>query len=163
MSRVPGEALGEAGCGGVEVAAVEGDGIPAPAEPRADLVEVFLTGICKACGPVDADLNSQLLNADVKAKHFAASEQLRLNMAVAPAASPNRLGVIGGDLAGFPNGRRLADDVIDVTLRAAEGVLLPNPHPAVATLGDAVDANDRPFRTAFPYVALPNMVAVNQS
>ncbi len=138
-------------------------GIPAPAEPRADLVEVFLTGVCKACGPVKADLNSQLLNADVKAKHFAPSEQLRLNMAVAPTATPNRLGVVGGDLAGFPNGRRLSDDVIDVTLQAAEGILLPNPHPAVATLGDAVNANDHAFRGVFPYVALPNMVAVNQS
>jgi hypothetical protein len=138
-------------------------GIPAPAEPRADLVEVFLTGVCTTCGPVKADLNSQLLNKDVKAKKFAPSEQLRLNMAVPPAAQPNRLGVLGNDLAGFPNGRRLADDVIDVTLRAAEGALLPNPHPIVATLGDAVDANDHPFRAAFPYVALPNMVAVNQS
>jgi hypothetical protein len=138
-------------------------GIPAPAEPRADLVEVFLTGVCSACGPVKADLNSQLLNKDVKAKKFAPSEQLRLNMSVPPTAQPNRLGVLGNDLAGFPNGRRLADDVIDVTLRAAEGALLPNPHPAVAGLGDAVDANDHAFRTAFPYVALPNMVAVNQS
>jgi hypothetical protein len=44
--------------------------IPAPAEPRNDLVEVFLTGVCKACGPVQADLNSQKLNADVKAGTF---------------------------------------------------------------------------------------------
>jgi hypothetical protein len=138
-------------------------GIPAPKEPRADLVEVFLTGVCVACGPVKADLNSQLLNKDVKAKKFAPSEQLRLNLAVPPTAVPNRLGVLGGDLAGFPNGRRLADDVIDVTLRAAEGALLPNPHPAVATLGDKVDANEHAFRGVFPYVALPNMVAVNQS
>ncbi|MFI5496638.1 DUF4331 domain-containing protein [Actinoplanes sp. NPDC051859] len=138
-------------------------GIPAPAEPRKDLVEVFLTGVCKACGPVQADLNSQLLNMDVKAKKFAPSEQLRLNMSVAPAAAPNRLGVVGGDLAGFPNGRRLADDVIDVTLQAAEGILLPNPPAAVATLGDGVNSNDHAFRAMFPYVALPNMVAVNQS
>jgi len=138
-------------------------GIPAPAEPRLDLVEVFLKGVCKACGPVQADLNSQLLNKDVVKKHFAASEQLRLNMAVPPAASPNRMGVIGGDLAGFPNGRRLADDVIDVTLQAAEGILLPNPPAAVATLGDGVDANSVGFRSSFPYVALPNQVAVNKS
>jgi hypothetical protein len=138
-------------------------GIPAPAEPRADLVEVFLTGVCKACGPVQADLNSQLLNKDVKAKKFAPSEQLRLNMAVPPAAYPNRLGVLKGDLAGFPNGRRLADDVIDVTLQAAEGILLGNAPPVVAGLGDKVDANEHAFRTAFPYVALPNMEAVNQS
>ena len=137
--------------------------IPAPAEPRKDLIEVFLTGVCEACGPVAADLNSQQLNKDVDAKKFAPSEQLRLNMGVPPAANPNRLGVVGGDLAGFPNGRRLTDDVIDVTLQAAEGILLPNPPTAVGTLGDGVNANDHQFRTVFPYVALPNEVSVNES
>ncbi|WP_020523069.1 DUF4331 domain-containing protein, partial [Catelliglobosispora koreensis] len=137
-------------------------GIPAPATPRADLVEVFLTGVCKACGPVQADLNSQLLNKDVNANKFKPSEQLRLNLSVPPSANPMRMGVLAGDLAGFPNGRRLADDVIDVTLQAAEGILLPNPPPAVSTLGDAVDVNDLPFRTAFPYVALPYQNAVSQ-
>ncbi|MBB5873286.1 hypothetical protein F4553_006720 [Allocatelliglobosispora scoriae] len=135
-------------------------GIPAPATPRNDLVEVFLTGVCKACGPVQADLNSQLLNGDVKKKDFKPSEQLRLNLGVAPAAAPNRLGVIGGDLAGFPNGRRLADDVIDITLRAAEGVLLGA--PGLDTLGDGVDANDHAFLGTFPYVALPNQDAVTK-
>jgi hypothetical protein len=138
-------------------------GIPAPATPRKDLVEVFLTGVCKTCGPVAADLNSQLINKDVVAAKFAPSEQLRLNLSVPPTATPNRLGVVGGDLAGFPNGRRLSDDVIDVTLQAAEGILLPNPPAAVKTLGDGVNANDHAFRAVFPYVALPNMVAVNQS
>jgi hypothetical protein len=137
--------------------------IPAPAAPRKDLVQVFLTGVCKACGPVQADLNSQLLNKDVNAKRFAASEQLRLNMAVPPTAKPNRLGVVGGDLAGFPNGRRLTDDVIDITLQAAEGILLPNPPDAVKGLGDGVDANDRKFIDRFPYLALSNTKAVNQS
>jgi hypothetical protein len=137
-------------------------GIPAPATPRDDLVEVFLTGVCKACGPVQADLNSQLLNKDVNPASFAPSEQLRLNLAVPPTAVPNRMGVLANDLAGFPNGRRLADDVVDITLQAAEGILLPNPPPAVATLGDMVNTNDRAFRTSFPYVALPNQTAVNQ-
>jgi hypothetical protein len=137
--------------------------IPAPATPRNDLVEVFLTGVCKACGPVKADLNSQQLNRDVEAKNFKPSEQLRLNMKVAPAAEPNRLGVVGGDLAGFPNGRRLTDDVLDITVQAAEGILLPNPPEAVATLGDGVNANEHAFRSTFPYVALPNMESVNQS
>jgi hypothetical protein len=138
-------------------------GIPAPKTPRADLVEVFLTGVCKACGPVKADLNSQLLNKDVNPKRFRPSEQLRLNMAVPPSANPNRLGVVGGDLAGFPNGRRLADDVLDITLQAAEGILLPNPAPGVAGLGDKVNMNNVPFRTTFPYIALPNQEAVNQN
>lgn len=137
-------------------------GIPAPPTPREDLVEVFLTGLCSACGPVAADLNSQLLNKDVDPDRFQASEQLRLNMSIPPSANPSRLGVIDGDLAGFPNGRRLADDVIDITLRVAEGILLPNPPPAVTTLSDAVDTNDHPFRTTFPYLALSNMDAVNQ-
>jgi len=137
-------------------------GITAPATPRNDLVEVFLTGVCKACGPVQADLNSQRLNADVDPAQFQPSEMLRLNMSVPPSATPNRLGVLGGDLAGFPNGRRLTDDVVDVTLRAAEGALLPGHPAAVDSLGDGVDANDRPFRTAFPYVALPNNTAVNR-
>ncbi|BCY07067.1 DUF4331 domain-containing protein [Actinoplanes sp. L3-i22] len=137
--------------------------IPAPKTPRTDLAEVFLTGVCKECGgPVPAELNSQLLNKDVNKKMFAPSEQLRLNMAVPPAETPNRLGVVGGDLAGFPNGRRLADDVIDVTLQAAEGILLPNPPDAVKTLGDGVDANSAGFRHRFPYIQLPNQVSVNQ-
>jgi Domain of unknown function (DUF4331) len=136
-------------------------GVPAPATPRNDLVEVFLTGVCKACGPVEADLNSQLLNKDVSPSAFRPSEMLRLNMAVAPAASPERLGVLAGDLAGFPNGRRLSDDVIDVTVQAAEGVLLPGHPPAVEGLGDGVDTNELPFRSAFPYVALPHDHAVN--
>ncbi|MEV6598793.1 DUF4331 domain-containing protein [Actinoplanes sp. NPDC051346] len=137
--------------------------IPAPATPRQDLVEVFLTGLCKACGPVAADLNSQRLNRDIDPSKFRPSEQLRLNMAVPPARTPHRLGVLGGDNAGFPNGRRLADDTLDVTLRVAEGVLLPGHPPAVDGLGDGVNANARAFRTTFPYVALPNVAAVNQS
>jgi hypothetical protein len=141
--------------------------IPAPATPRQDLVEVFLNGVCKACGPVGlrlgADLNSQRINRDVDPAQFMPSEQLRLNMSVPPSATPKRLGVLDGDNAGFPNGRRLADDVTDVTLRVAEGVLLPNHPAAVDGLGDAVDANALPFRGTFPYVALPNVVAVNQN
>ena len=138
-------------------------GIPAPATPRADLVEVFLTGVCTACGPVAADLNSQRLNKDVDPDDFRPSEQLRLNMAVPPSADPNRLGVLAGDLAGFPNGRRLADDVVDVTLQAAEGVLLPGHPAAVEGLGDGVNTNEKPFRGAFPYVALPSNAGVNTS
>jgi hypothetical protein len=141
--------------------------IPAPATPRQDLVEVFLNGVCKACGPVGLrlglDLNSQRLNRDVDPARFVASEQLRLNMSIPPSATPKRLGVLDGDAAGFPNGRRLADDVTDVTLRVAEGVLLPNHPAAVDGLGDAVDTNAVKFRGTFPYVALPNVIAVNQN
>jgi hypothetical protein len=82
---------------------------------------------------------------------------LRLNMSIAPCTDAcSRLGVLAGDLAGFPNGRRLDDDVIDIALRVVLGVLLPD-HQAIAdTIGDGVDANDVAFQDAFPYVALPH-------
>ena len=60
----------------------------------------------------------------------------------------NRLGVIGGDLAGYPNGRRLEDDVIDISERVVGGVLIGHSLP----LGDGVDANDVPNLHVFPYV-----------
>ena len=137
-------------------------GIPAPATPRNDLVEIFLTGICKTCGPIQADLNSQLINKGVAASKFVPSDELRLNMSVPPAAQPDRMGVIGGDNAGFPNGRRLTDDVIDIALQVMEGAATNGPVQALAA-GDGVDANDVPFDTTFPYLALPHDTAVNQT
>ncbi|XVV05991.1 DUF4331 domain-containing protein [Actinosynnema sp. CA-248983] len=138
-------------------------GIAAPPTPREDLVEIFLTGITtKTGGPIKADLNSQLNNADVNPKKFTPSEQLRLNMAVPPAASPNRLGVLAGDLQGFPNGRRLTDDVVDIGVQALEGAAVSGIVPALAA-GDSVDANDKAFGSSFPYVALPHNTAVNSS
>jgi hypothetical protein len=78
---------------------------------------------------------------------------LRLNMSIPPCSSEcSSLGVIGGDNAGFPNGRRLSDDVIDIALQVVEGELVGNPND----LSDGVDANDVPFRSTFPYVALPH-------
>src|SRR5205823_2848862 len=118
-------------------------GLTVPPTPRNDLVSVFLTGI-------------QGLNQPSGVK---ASEQLRLNVAVPPAATPNRLGVIAGDNAGFPNGRRLVDDVVDVELRAVAGGYPLTPDFANKTpnnqLGDGVDGNDAPFKTTFPYMAPP--------
>lgn len=138
-------------------------GIPAPPTPRRDLFEIFLTGIVTDNGfggPIRADLNSQLLNADIPAGSFRPSEMLRLNMSVPPAATPNRLGVLGGDLAGFPNGRRLTDDAIDIAIQAVEGAAVSGIVAPLAK-GDLVDRNDRAFGAAFPYVALPNVAAVN--
>ena len=87
------------------------------------------------------------------------AEMIRLNVAtpVTPAANVSHLGVIGGDNGGFPNGRRLADDVVDIELRVVAGVLVPafNKSPNNA-LSDGVDANDKAFLSTFPYVALPN-------
>lgn len=112
-------------------------GIPAPATPRDDLVAVFLTGI--------EGLNQP--------EGVRPAEMLRLNMSIAPCTSGcSRLGVIGGDLAGFPNGRRLSDDVVDVALQVVEGELVGSPND----LGDGVDQNDVSFRATFPYVALPH-------
>ncbi|MFF5228517.1 DUF4331 domain-containing protein [Dactylosporangium sp. NPDC000521] len=131
--------------------------VPAPAAPRNDLVEIFLTGITtKAGGPIKADLNSQLNNADVVAADFRPSEMLRLNLGVPVTAQPNRLGVLGGDLQGFPNGRRLTDDVVDIAVQAVEGAAQTGKLVDALAAGDKVDANDNAFGAQFPYVALPN-------
>jgi hypothetical protein len=96
--------------------------LDSPPAPRNDLVEIYLTGITtKMNGPIKADLNSQLNNADVQANKFRPSEMLRLNLSTPVTGQPNRLGVIGGDLQGFPNGRRLTDDVVDISLQAVAG------------------------------------------
>jgi hypothetical protein len=111
-------------------------GIPAPSTPRNDLVSVFLTGVDGLNQPT----------------HVTPSEQLRLNMSIEPCMSGcSRLGVIGGDNAGFPNGRRLSDDVLDVALQVVEGVLVGQD----TGLGDGVNTNDDSFGSAFPYLALP--------
>ncbi|MFG2868990.1 DUF4331 domain-containing protein [Streptomyces sp. NPDC048338] len=136
-------------------------GIPAPPAPRNDLFEIYLTGICKACGPIQADLNAHRLNRDANLRKIVPAEELRLNMAVPPTANPNRYGVLAGDLAGFPNGRRLTDDVIDISLQAVEGAAQTGQLiPALAD-GDKVNANEVPFGTSFPYLALPHTKSVN--
>jgi hypothetical protein len=132
-------------------------GVPAPAAPRNDLVQVFLTGV--------PGLNQP--------KGVKPAEMLRLNTTVAPVAPDmqNPLGVIGGDAAGFPNGRRPGDDVVDIALRAVEGVLLssdPAAFPAVtdgafvnATVSYSPDGTItadpafRLFRDTFPYLQTP--------
>ncbi|MDR7276085.1 DUF4331 domain-containing protein [Catenuloplanes atrovinosus] len=132
-------------------------GIPAPATPRADLAEIFLTGLTtKAGGPIKADLNSQLANADADPDAFRPSEQLRLNLTTPVTADPSRLGVLGGDQQGFPNGRRLTDDVVDISLQALAGAAQTGKLVDALGTGDQVDANDQGFAGTFPYVALPN-------
>lgn len=82
------------------------------------------------------------------------ADLLRLNTGV-PATPPdkiNRLGLLAGDAAGFPNGRRLQDDVVDIALRAVAGVLNPQFNRAPNNqLGDGVNVNDVPYRNEFPY------------
>lgn len=156
-------------------------GIPAPKTPRTDLAEIFFSGVTTqldgfgAMGsnyvaPIALDLNSQAMNADVTTAAFRPSEMLRLNMSTPVTSAPSRLGVIGGDLQGFPNGRRLIDDVVDIEVQVLEGFFTGSPADmngdgfidALAG-GDAVDANDNAFGKTFPYLALPNTAAVNQA
>jgi hypothetical protein len=144
--------------------------IPPPPTPRNDLVEIFLTGIAKnaptldgTTAPIQADLNSPVLNKDVDPKLFVPSEQLRLNMSIPVTESPSRLGVLANDLQGFPNGRRLTDDVVDIELQALEGAASTGQIVAALAAGDSVNVNDVAFSKHFPYVGLPNTLAVNQS
>jgi Domain of unknown function (DUF4331) len=102
---------------------------------REDLVQVLLTGV-----PGLNNTGSDL------------ADELRINLSTPVTASPNRLGVLGGDLQGWPNGRRLGDDVIDIAERAVGGALIGHPLP----LGDGVDGNDVAFMSAFPYAADPS-------
>ncbi|MGI5152750.1 DUF4331 domain-containing protein [Plantactinospora sp. CA-294935] len=139
-------------------------GVPAPATPRQDLVEIFLTGITTRTpdGPIKVDLNSQLNNQDVSPGRFQPAEMLRLNLSTPVAATPNRLGVLGGDLQGFPNGRRLTDDAVDIAIQAVEGAAQTGKLVDALAAGDRVDANDNGFGGSFPYLALPNVGAVNK-
>ena len=123
--------------------------------PRADLVAILLTGIPSGLipgfqnhsGPTPAD-------------------QLRLNVAIPPSASPSPYGLLGGDLAGFPNGRRLADDIVAIELRAIAGLTYPLVNPSYTpdgaagqlTQGIPVPATGSVgsrYLTTFPYVGSP--------
>jgi hypothetical protein len=81
------------------------------------------------------------------------ADMLRLNTGVAPTpmASRKRLGLLAGDAAGFPNGRRVSDDVADIALRAVAGILAGAQFNY--RLGDGVNTNDVPYQETFPYVA----------
>ena len=129
----------------------------APETGRGDLVAIHLTGV--------PGLN---FTGNDKA------ELLRLNTGIPPSApvgQGNRLGVLAGDFAGFPNGRRLEDDVTDIDLRAFACGYGPIVGPLIESLGqcdgnanrspnnllgDGVDENDRPFHVNFPYVGEPH-------
>jgi hypothetical protein len=120
--------------------------------PRADIEAILLTGIPKGIiagftnftGPVQADL-------------------LRLNTSVAPAAKPSIFGLLGGDAAGFPNGRRVFDDVVSIELRALAGVTVPlvdksfTPDAAAGLLTDGLTPADlgTPYLDVFPYLGVP--------
>jgi len=109
--------------------------------PRADLVQAFLTGV--------TGLN----------QNGAVGEMLRLNTSLAPTAkgAQSRLGVLGGDLAGFPNGRRPGDDVVDIELRVAMGVLLSEVDAPSGQLAftDGAFLDDSFLDESFPYLKTP--------
>jgi hypothetical protein len=145
-------------------------GVPAPEGPRYDLQEIFLQGVSKANSGLGGDpavvlpvdLNGHDLNAVANtATTLRPSEQLRLNMSIAPSANPNRLSLFAGQFDGFPNGRRLEDDVVDIAIQTVEGAAQSGAIVAALAAGDAVDRNDRPFNSTFPYLALPHNDSVN--
>ena len=119
---------------------------------RADLEAILLTGIPEGIVP-----GFQNFTGDVQA------DMLRLNTAIPPTASPNPLGLIGADPAGFPNGRRVADDVVTVELRAIAGVTFPLidktyvPDAAAGQITDGLTAADVPagYLSTFPYLGQP--------
>jgi Domain of unknown function (DUF4331) len=112
--------------------------VKAPEKDRTDIVQAVLQGI--------PDLNAFPGEA---AK--TATDTIKINLGTRPSSSPNRLGVLADDTAGYPNGRRLTDDVVDIDLQVVAGALQGNEVP----LGDGVDQNDVPFLTEFPYLAAP--------
>ncbi|MEU4424966.1 DUF4331 domain-containing protein [Actinoplanes sp. NPDC024001] len=121
-------------------------------EPRADLLAILLTGIPD--GLIDGfQNNTGELQADM----------LRLNTAIPPAAKENKFGLLGGDLAGFPNGRRIADDVVSISLRAIAGATVPlvnadfEPDAAAAAVEQGLSIKDSSAKLLkkFPYLGTP--------
>lgn len=116
-----------------------------PRVPRNDLVAIFGTGI--------PGLNQP--------RRVTVAEMIRLNTAIPPTplGQRHRLGLLAGQLDGFPNGRRLEDDVVDIELRALAGATPLGDCMGVSPnqdLGDGVDGNDLPFLTEFPYMPTPH-------
>jgi len=124
-----------------------------PDRPRNDIVAALLTGIPSGLIPGFQNFTGQTQ-----------ADMIRLNIAIPPSNSPNRLGLIGGDPAGFPNGRRIDafDDIVDIYLRVAAGAVYPlidptfTPDGAVGLLGDGLQNNDIEYLNSFPYLAHPH-------
>lgn len=118
---------------------------------RADLLAILLTGI-----PAGLIPGFQNFTGTTQA------DMLRLNVAIPPTANPNRLGLLGGDLTGFPNGRKLTDDIVTIELRAVAGATYPlvdptfTPDGAVSAIEDGTFNNPgRVFLNRFPYIGTP--------
>ena len=110
--------------------------VNAPEKGRDDLLDFLQRGV--------KDLNQV-------AGSTKATDTLKLNLGTPPAENPNRFGMLGGDNAGFPNGRRLEDDVVDIYVQLYAGFLRGNRLP----LGDGVEQDDQEFLTRFPYQSEP--------
>jgi hypothetical protein len=134
------------------------DALNKSGKPRADLLAILLTGIPAGIVP-----GFQNFMAATQA------DMLRLNMAIPPTAAPNVLGLIGGDAAGFPNGRRVFDDVVTIELRAIAGAtygLVDNtftPDAAAGAVTPGLTASDTDttakgtenYLDVFPYLGVP--------
>ncbi|MBV9819049.1 MAG: DUF4331 domain-containing protein [Solirubrobacterales bacterium] len=117
---------------------------------RADLVAILLTGIPSGLIPGFQNYTGSTY-----------ADELRLNMAIPPSKSPNPLGLLGNDLAGFPNGRRVFDDITSVELRAIAGATYPlvdhsyTPDAAASLLTDGLDPSSTSYLSQFPYLGTP--------
>jgi hypothetical protein len=128
---------------------------------RADLVAIFATGIPGSVIGASFGYGTYQGGKVI-------AEMLRLNMAIAPTSTDgtdpgtSNLGLLGGDLAGFPNGRRPLDDVVTIELKAVAGATIPlvdatyTADAAVAAVTQGVTASPRAFQAAFPYLADPH-------
>jgi hypothetical protein len=145
--------------------------VETPRSGRGDIFDIFLTGMKLAApftiqtknGPVTLPAG---FNVNQPA-NVVPAEVIRINTAIKGdlcSPTPSRLGVLGGDACGFPNGRRLFDDIVEIELLAVAGAAYPvldgrdtsfSFNPAlIGVLDDGIDFNDRPFRSEFPYMAL---------
>jgi uncharacterized protein DUF4331 len=119
---------------------------------RADLVAILLTGIPAGIVPGFQNFTGTTY-----------SDQLRLNVAIppTPSAKASALGVVGGDLAGFPNGRRVFDDVVTIELRAIAGLTYPlvnssyTPDAAASAVTDGLTSANTSYLDVFPYLGTP--------
>lgn len=119
---------------------------------RADLVAILLTGIPSGIIPGFQNYTGKTL-----------ADMLRLNMAIPPSANPSIYGLLGGDAAGFPNGRRVFDDTVAIELRAVAGVTYPlidktyTPDAAASKVTDGLTPSNSgvSYLSSFPYLGTP--------
>jgi hypothetical protein len=122
---------------------------------RADLEAILLTGI--PAGVVKAAPTFSTYTGP------RSCDMLRLNTSIGPSAKPSPMGLLGGDLAGFPNGRRVMDDVVTIELQAIAGLTIPLVDPTytvdkvVPDVSDGLTASSVPagFLSSFPYLGTP--------